>query len=135
MNNNFKKLFTTFSKVEPSKNLLDRIMNRIERQERIAASRKIMFFGTALVASFIALIPAFQFVASSIAESGVGTFFSLIFSDLNNMVDNLSQFGLTIIESIPVMSIVLFLSIALVFLFALKEVVKNYYILNHHQTI
>ena len=110
-------------------------MNRIERQERIAASRKIMFFGTALVASFIALIPAFQFVASSIAESGVGTFFSLIFSDLNNMVDNLSQFGLTIIESIPVMSIVLFLSIALVFLFALKEVVKNYYILNHHQTI
>lgn len=135
MNKELKKLFTTFNSAEPSGNLMSRIMARIDAKERAMATRRLIFFGISLLASIVSLVPAFQFLSASVTESGIGTFFSLIFSDLGNMLSLINQFGLSLLEAIPVTGIAVFLTVTLAFLWTLKQVVKNYYILNHHQTI
>lgn len=126
MDHNFEKLFSHLKPPEPPADLLDKILNRIQREKKlINIKRRIVVFSLGVLGPAIAFIPAFRAVQAEIAESGFSELFSLIFSDLSVVINLWDQFILSILESLPVMSMVLLFTIIFVFLGSLKYLVRD----------
>ena len=79
---------------------------------------------TLAMASLAALVPAFQYAAEELSQSGFSTYFLLLFSDSRIVLANWQSFGLSLMESLPMVEITIMLSAMFVFLFSLKQVVN-----------
>lgn len=122
----YEKLFSRLKSPEPPEEIFDKIMHRIHRQERfLALRRRIIVFSLGLVGSLAAFIPAFSLMQQSLAESGFTQFSSLIFSDFGIVLTYWQNFALTLLESLPVLSIVAFLATIFIFLESLKFLVRD----------
>lgn len=110
---------------EPSPKLFSKIMNRIQKEERILAVKKICVFSLIFVISAIAFFPAIIFLASEIKNSGFLQFASLAFSDFEIVKTYWQNFALTILETLPALSLALFLAILFTFLQSIKSLLKN----------
>src|SRR3989344_3375068 len=116
-----------FSRLEPPEHLSARILLRIRREQHLGVLKwRFAFFALTLVGTAVATIPAFQSVQSSLAESGSMQFLSLLFSDFGSVAVSWQGFGLAILESIPVMSVAIFLALVLGFFQSLKFVTRDY---------
>lgn len=120
-----KKSFHDFQTPEPPKDLFGKIMSRIRKEQRTSIRRRIIIFSIGLLGSLAAFIPVFQSARNAFAEFGFIQFFSLLFSDSEIIITYWRSFVLTLLESLPVMSIVALLAIILIFLESLKLLVKN----------
>lgn len=106
--------------------LLNKILIRIKREEAFLALRKrIMIFSAGAIGSFAAFIPAFKLMQSEFSQSGFIQIFSLIFSDTGIVLNVWATFALSILESLPVLSIAAFLAAVFVFLISLKFLAKD----------
>jgi ABC-type phosphate/phosphonate transport system permease subunit len=110
---------------EPPKELLGKIMQRIRKEQRIAAATKLIVFSVMLAGSAIAFLPVYQAMLTGFAESGFTQFFSLLFSDSSAMLAYWQSFVPALLETLPVLSITAFLAILLVFLQSLRSVSRN----------
>ncbi len=70
-------------------------------------------------------IPAFQFAQASLVESGFIDFASLAFTDIGAILPYWESFGSALVESLPIMSIALFLFVVFAFLESLKYVARD----------
>ncbi|MDD2646718.1 MAG: hypothetical protein PHV78_02915 [Patescibacteria group bacterium] len=110
----------------PPDYLFIKIINRIEIERKIAiARRRFILFSIGLISSLIALVPVFKIMQSGLIESGFIQFFSLLFSDSSVVLTYWHEFVLTLLESMPVASILAFLTTIFVFLSSLKFVVQD----------
>ncbi len=125
MNNNFEKLFSKLEEVEPSKELRRGILARIDFEKRRSARIRLAFFGFIAMASFIAMIPSFQYIAREFSQSGFYQYFSLIFYDGDAVLSSWKEFALSLAETIPAMEITIFLAVVLSFLISIKLAVRN----------
>jgi hypothetical protein len=110
---------------EPSPELFLKIINRIHKEQRILAFRKITGFSLVLLISMIAFVPAIKFLISEIENSGFIQFASLAFSDFEIVKIYWQNFALTILETLPALSLALCLAILLTLLQSIKSLSKN----------
>jgi hypothetical protein len=112
--------------IEPPIGLFEKVMDRISKERRILIiKRRIIVFSIVFVGSLFAFFPTLKMVSVELSSSGFNQFFSLIFSDFTVVMRYWQSFTLTLLETLPVISLVLFLTILLVFLESLKSLVKN----------
>jgi len=126
MQDDFHQLFSRITRPIPPADLLAKIMQRVNRLQRVQSLRwRIGFFATATMASLVAFVPAYQNVHTAFVESGFMSFFSLAFSDLGATASHWQSVSFALAESFPVIGIVMLLSVVLVFLESLKYFMRN----------
>jgi len=122
MNNDSKKT----QLLEMPAGLFDRVMTRIYKEQRLLSlKRRLVIFAVVLMSSLVGFGFALQAAKTAILESGFAEFASLIFTDATALTNYWQNFGLTLLEALPVMSIVACLVAILVFLEALKFFVRD----------
>lgn len=122
MRKDYEKFFPRLAPPEPPVGLFQKIMARIHEEERLLSiKRRLILFSATVVVSagaFIATIGVFQ---QEFAQSGFSYFSSLLFSDLGSVIANWQDFGLTLLESLPAMSMIALLAVALIFFWSIKN--------------
>lgn len=106
--------------------LFEKMMRRLGEEQRLqSVRRRLVIFSIVFIGSVLALIPTFQMAKTGMAESGLIQFFSLLFSDFGTVINYWQSFVLTILESLPVMSLVAFLAAFFVFLESIKFLARE----------
>jgi hypothetical protein len=132
MPQDYQKLFSYISTQEPSQELLGKIMSRIEGERKmVAIKRKIIVFSVGLAGSILALVPAFKMVWDGISSSGFAQFLSLLFTDSEVVMAYWQSFAMTLLESLPMFSIILFLVIVFTLLGSARFLSKNIKIIHN----
>lgn len=132
MDYEYETLFFHIKHPEPPAGLFEKIMRRIDAEQKLfSARRRIFIFSIGLVGSVIALVPTFQMARTALVESGFTQFFSLIFSDSGVIASYWRNFALTLLEVLPAGVIALFLVSVFVFLGSLKFLARDIEIIFH----
>jgi len=106
--------------------LFEKILNRIHQEQHlIVVRRKILFFSIGSFVSVIAAIPAFKILLSEFIESGFEKYFSLLFSDTKIVMSIWQNFTVSLLETLPVLNLIIFSLIVLAFLQMLRLTAKN----------
>lgn len=129
---NFRKIFEYLEKKEPAEHLLGKIVSEI-RLEREKREKRKFFTGTAFfTVSIFAFIPAIKYFISEIARSGFSEYISLLFSDTGAIAIYWKEFGLVLLESMPIFAIACVLAVIFTLLVSLYEIlsIKKSFALN-----
>ncbi len=124
MEKELKKAFQN-AKYEENQNLALNVWNTISIRNKHIKTIKIWGFSFASLASLVSFIPAWKALTSDLTQSGIYDYFSIIFSNNGSILSYWKELSLSIIESLPTMSIVLSLSLIFVFILSLKYVAKQ----------
>lgn len=117
--------------VNPHKGLLKRVLQCINKKQRLFIIRRVIAFSLALVISLLAFFPAFRMLSQNIFDSGFIYFASLIFSDFSIVIIHWKIFTLTLLETLPIISLILFLIVLFLFLESVKYLSKNIKFMKH----
>ncbi len=110
--------------ITPPADLFDRIMLRLADERRFRTARRKFIIALALSAIVFAIgIPLASSVAYDFIHSGFSTYASLLLSDFGTVMQSWQDFGLSLLESFPVMDTAFFVAIILTFLLAVRSVV------------
>ena len=132
----YEQLFNQIEALEPPQALLGKIMLRLEQEKKLVIiKRRVAFFSAGLIFSVLALIPAFKMVWDGVASSGFTQFLSLLFTDSGVVMAYWQSFGLTLLESLPVFSIIIFLVIIFTLLDSVIFLSKNIKIIHNLKLI
>ncbi len=111
---------------EPSADLYDRIIKRINYEQGLAfIKRKLFWHFIGLLASLILFIPLGYKLFIELNQSGFIQSFSLIFSDFQIVMFNLSDFSLSLLESLPAFSLTLMSIALLAMIFYMSKFVSS----------
>ena len=97
--------------IEPPIGLLEKIMKRIHREERILVLRRIILFSITLVISLLDFSLRLICLYLILASPGFLKFSSLIFSDFSTVATYWQSFTMTLLETLPALSLALFLAV------------------------
>lgn len=111
--------------IEPRPELLAIIMERIHKKEYIAAIRRVILFFAVALCSAAGFFPAFNMLSASAANSGFYDFLFLIFSDYSAVISYWQSFTMIILQTLPTISLAIFLAIILLFLQSIKFIAKD----------
>lgn len=111
--------------IEPSPELLGKIIQKIHREERILAIRKTAIFSVVFIFSLVGIVPSFRMLMSDFSNTGFFNFFSLIFSDFSMMTVYWKSFIMALLETLPAISLALFLAILLTLVQSIISLLKN----------
>jgi len=137
MRKEYEKLSTHIKMVEPPAGLFDRIIFAIMREQELQHTKKLLFsFLFLLVASFIAIPLSWAILANQAENSGILYFISAAVSDFGTFLTLWQDFGLAILESLPIMGVIVFIiSIGMALftlrLFLYKKRLLLGYLINH----
>ena len=133
MKQDLEKLFSYFDSPEPAAGLFERIISAIKREQELRRTKRLLFgFLFLLIASFIATPLSWTILVSQMENSGILYFVSAAVSDFGTFLTLWQDFGLAILESLPILSIAAFaISVGLaLFTFRLflyrKKLLLNY---------
>ena len=116
-------------KYSPAVNLAPNIWQTILLREKRATNLKLFAYSFAGFASLLGLVPALKILGNDLTQSGFYQYFSLIFSDSGLIFSSWKEFAFSLAQSLPTMSIVLSLSLVLIFFlsikYAVKQIIKN----------
>jgi hypothetical protein len=129
MKKDFKNLLTHLRPAEPSPDLLDKIIFRINHEQQMAMSVRLkvrMFVSSAVsLTMLVYFLPVWNWFQAEISQTGFSQFFSLIFSDLNSIGNYWQDFALSLLESLPFFSLVGVLAIVFIFLFSGRYMIHD----------
>ena len=126
MRQDYEKLFSQLTPPEPAGDFLNRVMERIRREEKLAAAkRRIIFFSAGFVGSLVVFIPVFSSTQAEVAKTGFFRVLSLIFSDFGAVMSFFNQYLLSLLETLPVINIILLFAIILIILEFAKKLSQN----------
>jgi len=125
MRNTLKNQPTSPIPTEPSPRLLATILDRIALEIHKTARRRFAFFSTLLVVSAGGFVFAIQFLQAELASSGVLHIAALLFSDPAVALRYWQDFGLSLLELLPVASLIAALVSLFVFLESLHSTVRE----------
>jgi len=126
MNKYYEKIFTNLKSPKPPENLFNKVMSRIRQEKNLlTVKRRMAVFSAGLISSAVAIIASFRVVESEMIKSGFIQFASLIFSDMGTVLSNWQNFVLALLESLPVVSIAVFLLTIFAFLQSLKFLARD----------
>lgn len=122
MRRDYEKLFTNLDPKEPSAGLFDRIILAIKREQELSQGKRLLFgFLFLLLVSLVTTPFSGALLINQIKNSGISYFISTAISDLGAFSMFWEDFGLAVLESLPIGGLIaFFLSIAVsVFTFRL----------------
>ncbi|MFA5188789.1 MAG: hypothetical protein WC460_05495 [Patescibacteria group bacterium] len=126
MTKDLEKLFTYYNAPEPPNDLFGKIMERIGQEKKLQMlKRRIFILAASLFGALILFIPALKAVISGFVESGFAQYFSLLFSDAGIVLTYWQNYALSLLETLPVVNLILLLATILAILELLKLLVKN----------
>lgn len=132
MSKDYKQLFNQIDAIEPPQALLGDIFLRIEKEKKLVIiKRRVSFFAVGLALSIVALVPAFKMVWDGISSSGFAQFLSLMFTDSALVMAYWQSFTFTLLESLPIFSIVIFLAITFTLLESARLLSRNIKIIHN----
>ena len=101
-----------FDLIEPPAGLLGKVMDGIAEERRlIPIKQRIFILSLGLAGAIVCFFPAFKMLKTGFSESGFWQFFSLIFSDAGVVLANWQNYVSSLLETLPVMSLILFLAV------------------------
>ena len=113
--------------IQPRADLYDRIINRINRQEKLTRLKKrLILQSSGLLLSFFIFIPLAIKLYADIVRSGLMQFLSLLSTDFNIVMANIGDYTLTILESAPIVSLSLVLAAMLAVIFYIAKLEDAY---------
>jgi hypothetical protein len=126
MRQDFEKLFTFAVTPEASDDLMTKVKNRINKEKKMKSLKfKAIFFGLCSVCSIILFVPAIQTVWHDFMTSGFVNYFSLLLSDSDSIAAYWQSFAMTLLESLPAVSMIALAFVTLAFLESIKLFTKN----------
>ncbi len=109
MRRHYEKIFTHLKPPEPPVGLFDRIIFAIKREQKLQHTKRLLFgFLFLLVISFIATSFSWSILINQIENSEISYFISTALSDFNTFLALWQDFGLPILESLPLTGIMVF---------------------------
>lgn len=109
MRKDYEQLFSHLEPQEPVAGLFDRIILAIKREQELQHTKRLLFgFLFLLVASFITIPLSWIMLASQAENSGILYFVSAAVSDFRTFLALWQDFGLAILESLPILGIAAF---------------------------
>jgi hypothetical protein len=109
MRQEFEKLFSNLKPAEPPAGLFDKILLAIKREQELQQTRRLLFgFLSLLIISFITMPFSWTLLAEQAENSGILYFISAAMSDFGVFLNLWQDFGLAIIESLPIVAVVIF---------------------------
>ncbi|MFA5021238.1 MAG: hypothetical protein WC517_04240 [Patescibacteria group bacterium] len=106
--------------------LFNRIMARIEREKIKTARRKAVFFAGTFLISVLASWPSFNLLRADLAASGFLDYLSLVFSDFGIVAVYWQSFSLALLETLPLISVIISLTLVWIMLESLKLLVRDF---------
>jgi hypothetical protein len=125
MRQDYKTLFSTLGSEVPDKALLPTINMRIKHAQ--VRQARIRFFSVSIVSlvSLVSLVPVWQYVGSEMQTSGFSSYLSALISSGQSALVGWKDFGLVLLESLPIFGTALLLVTILAFLGSLRIAIKN----------
>ena len=109
MRKDFEKLFSHLEPPEPPAGLFDRIILAIKREQELRHTRRLVFgFFSLLIVSLAAVPFSWTILMNQIENSGISYFFSAAVNDFGIFLALWQDFGLAILESLPLMGMIAF---------------------------
>ena len=124
MQKNLKNAFLKAIYV-PEGGLINNVWLAVVRHDRRVARFKLTILSIIGGVSLFSLIPAFKALTLDFSQSGFYDYFSLLFSNGDSIVNFWKEFLLILAESLPVLSIALFLLLIFIFFLSLKYILKQ----------
>lgn len=118
-----KEDFREVFEIKPKEGLSSRVFSRISTEKSSILKRKQFFAGFSFLLSILALIPTTIYVVNQFRNSGFYSYLSLFWE--GNVISYWKDLLMILAESLPVYSILLFLSVIFVFLVSGFFVIKN----------
>jgi len=121
---NLQTFFTT-TQSRPRPELAERII--LAWQRRVNRTRRTyqITWGVVTLGTLVGLVPAGISIVNSWSVSGINYYLSILFSDTGTLALLGKDLGLAVVESLPVMSLVLMLALLWVFVLALKKLADH----------
>jgi hypothetical protein len=123
----YKKLFKYISLAELPEGLEKRVLSAITKNERQTARLKNWIFGGISTISFAFSSWAVIYLVKSVESSGLWQYLSLAFSENGTLLAFWKEFSLTLAESLPITSIVMFLITIGLFIWSITKITKKSY--------
>lgn len=121
MRKDYEKLFKYIKPQEPSAGLFDKIILAIKKEQELQHTKRLLFgFLFLLIISIISTPFSFILLINQIKSSGIHYFVSSAFSNFNVFITLWKEFGLAILESIPIVALAIFILDMALVLFTLR---------------
>lgn len=120
--NTLKRLF---AELQAPESLYRAVHMRISALERRAARIRMTIFGILSLVSLAALVPALQYTAEQFYVSGFYDYTKLIFSDSSLVVTYWREFGLSLVDSLPSLALLLLIPIVALLIWSLKRTAQT----------
>ncbi len=125
MDKNYSKLFQALDPVDVPEGLSSSIIAKIRKEQQRNARLQLAISAPLAFISGVAVVFTFQYLAQELSRSGLGDYFSVLFSDGGAVLTYWREFALSLLEQIPILSMILFLSATLALLGSMRSLVKN----------
>ncbi len=125
MSKEYKDLFAFDKNLTLPEDLLSSVLERVRFEQKKSARRELIFVGGAAVGSFVGLIPAFSYFVSTFIASSFYQYTSVILSEGMGALTFWKEIVLSLAESLPIFSIVIFLAVLVVFLWSLARTTRD----------
>ena len=110
---------------EPSPELTNRIVMTIEKIRIRNARIRFWFYGSLSTLSIIAIIPATIELGTQFGQTGFYQYLSLVFYDSSVLTSSGGELLRAIVESIPSLSVILVLSILVLFIWSMRKTITT----------
>jgi len=127
----YDELFRTLPADELPSGFIPATLTRIAHARLARARRMLVLHSTLFVASFVALIPATQYFLSELSRSDIFQYLSLLFSDGGAVMTYWQDFSLLVLESLPVLGVVVLLSTLLALVASARTVLRDAGVFQH----
>jgi len=110
MRKDFEKLFSRLKPAEPAAGLFDRIILAIKREQELQQTRRLLFgFLSLLIISFVTMPFSWTLLVQQLKNSSILYFILTAISDFSVFLTLWQDFGLAILESLPIVAIGVFM--------------------------
>jgi hypothetical protein len=93
----------------PPQGLSKIITRELDIADAKSMKRRVVGFSTLFFVCLILVIPSIIYLNRDLHTSGFTSFFSLLFSDTSLLFSHLKEFSLSLLEALPIVSLVVFL--------------------------
>lgn len=125
MAKDFRALFAQILPISLPSGLDRAVLARIEKEQIKRAKTSLFIFGVADILSLTSLVALSVYFVGLLSQSGFIGYLSLIFSDSQSLTTLWQTLGLSLIESLPVISLVALLTVTIVFVLSLAKTIVN----------
>lgn len=122
---NFQKIYESIEKKEPDSDLLANIMLKISREQRLGLYRKMAAHASVSALSLGLLLSSFYYIYTNLAQSAFFDLLSLFFSDFGIVLSFWQDYLLSVLESLPLMSLMIFFASTLLLLEMARRLVDD----------